>query len=212
MGSEYDPLFAGRGAPAESRDLERAEELFAAAAEPYLRSPWSWALWAVVLPSAALATARASRRGMLAVLLLWSGAVLLGGAVEAALILRDRRPRTALAAWVLRAQGNLSLVAVVLSVALVAGRLSWALPGLWLLLVGHSFLTLGGLTFPPLRRTGWLYQCAGALALVPRARPLWVFAVATAAGNAFVAWSLARRQRARRAGAARDGRARSPGP
>jgi hypothetical protein len=210
MGSEYDPLFARRGAPAEGRDLERAEELFTTAGEPYLRSPWSWVLWAVVLPSTALATARAARRGMLAVLLLWSGAVLLGGAVEAALILRDRRPRTALAAWVLRAQGNLSLVAVALSVVLVAGRLSWALPGLWLLLVGHSFLTLGGLSFPPLRRTGWLYQCAGVVALVPRARPLWVFAAATAAGNAFVAWSLARRQRATRT--ARDATARSPGP
>ncbi len=194
MSSEYDPLFSRRGGPLESRDLERAEELFATAAEPYLRSPWSWALWAVVLPSAALLTELVATRGALAVLFLWSGAVLLGGAVEAALIARDHRPRTALAQWVLRSQGNLSLVAVVLSVALVAGRLSWVLPGLWLLLVGHVFLTLGGLSFPPLRRTGWLYQCAGLVALLPRVRALWVFAVAVAVGNAWVAWSLAHRR------------------
>ncbi len=208
MASEYDPLFAGRGSPAEGRDLERVEDLFAAAAEPYLRSPWSWALWAVVLPSAALVSAHAARRGALAVLVLWSGAVLLGGAFEAALILRGRRPRTALAGWVLRAQGNLSLVAVALSLALVGARLAWLLPALWLLLVGHSFLTLGGLTFPPLRRAGWIYQCAGLVALVPRARPLWVFAVAAAAGNGLVAWSLARRRRA--TGESRGATPRSP--
>jgi hypothetical protein len=195
MGSPYDPLFSGRRAAQDERDLERVEELFASAAAPYLRSPWSWALWAVVLPSAALLTERVAGRGILAVLLLWSLAVLLGGVLEVGLILRDPRPRTALAAWVLRAQGNLSLVAVVVSLALVAGRMGWALPGLWLLLVGHSFLTLGGLTFRQLRRIGWLYQGAGLVALLPQARPLWVFAGATAVGNALVAWSLAHRPR-----------------
>ncbi len=194
MGSEYDPLFAAAAA-VEGRDLERVQEFFAAAARPYLRSPWPWALWALLLPAAALATERAAAAGPLAVLMLWAVTVLIGGAFEAALILRDRRPRTALAAWVLRAQGNLSLVGVGLSLLLVLAGLGWALPALWLLIVGHSFTTLGGLAFRPLRATGVFYQCAGVVALLPPARPLWVFALATAVGNGLVARALARRER-----------------
>lgn len=190
--SEYDPLFGSRR-PADERDLDRVLTLFERAGRPFLRSPWSWVAWAVVLPTAALLTEGvANRWGWLAVLLLWSGAVLAGGAVEAALIWRQPEPRTALAAWVLRVQGNLSLVAVAVSLLLVATGSAWALPGVWLLLVGHSLFTLGGLTFPPLRRTGLWYQIAGAAALIPQARPLWLFAIATALGNLTVAWALAR--------------------
>jgi hypothetical protein len=126
------------------------------------------------------------------VLLLWSGAVLLGGSVEAALIVRQPEARTALAGWVLRAQGNLSLVAVAVSLLLVATDVAWALPGVWLLLVGHSLFTLGGLTFQPLRRTGLWYQIAGIAALFHQARPLWLFALATGLGNLWIAWSLRR--------------------
>ncbi|MEZ5331538.1 MAG: hypothetical protein R2991_05695 [Thermoanaerobaculia bacterium] len=190
--SEYDPLFGGR-VRGDERDLDQVLSIFERAGRPFLRSPWSWAAWALVLPAAALATGPvASRWGALAVLLLWSAAVLAGGFVEAALILRQPTPRTALAAWVLRAQGNLSLVAVAISLLLVLGGEPWALPAVWLLLVGHSLYTLGGLSFPPLRRTGLLYQVAGVGALIPQGRPLWIFAAATAVGNLWVAWELAR--------------------
>lgn len=193
--SEYDPLF-GAGRASDERDLDRVLAIFERAGRPFLRSPWSWIAWAVVLPAAALTTeAVASRRGSLAVLLLWSAAVVVGGSVEAALIFRQPTPRTALAAWVLRAQGNLSLVAVAVSLLLAAVDAAWALPGVWLLLVGHSLYTLGGLSFPPLRRTGLLYQIAGAAALIPQGRPLWLFAGATGLGNLWVAWSLRRTRR-----------------
>lgn len=193
--SEYDPLFGGR-ASGDEGDLDRVLAIFERAGRPFLRSPWSWVVWAVVLPAAALATTSvASRWGALAVMLLWSTAVLIGGAVEAALIVRQPMPRTALAAWVLRAQGNLSLVAVAISLLLVAVGHPWALPAVWLLLVGHSLYTLGGLSFPPLRRTGLLYQVAGAGALVPQGRPLWLFAAAAAIGNLWVAWALFRASR-----------------
>lgn len=200
MTSEYDPLFGGRR-PADDRDLDRVLALFERAGRPFLRSPWPWVAWAVVLPTAAVVTeAVATRWGWLAVLLLWSGAVLVGGSVEAALIWRQPEPRTALAAWVLRVQGNLSLVAVAVSLLLVATGSAWALPGVWLLLVGHSLFTLGGLTFPPLRRTGLWYQIAGAAALFPQARPLWLFAAATAFGNLAVAWALHRERLGTRQG------------
>jgi hypothetical protein len=190
--SEYDPLL-GSGRPGDDRDLDRVLEIFERAGRPFLRSHWSWVGWAVVLPAAALTTqAVAARWGALPVLLLWSGAVLLGGSVEAALIVRQPEARTALAGWVLRAQGNLSLVAVAVSLLLVATDVAWALPGVWLLLVGHSLFTLGGLTFQPLRRTGLWYQIAGIAALFHQARPLWLFALATGLGNLWIAWSLRR--------------------
>jgi hypothetical protein len=112
--------------------------------------------------------------------------------VEATVIHRQPEPRTALAGWVLRAQGNLSLVAVALSLFLVASGTAWALPGLWLLLIGHSMVTLGGLSFAPLRPVGLFYQVAGAVALIPQARPLWLFAAVTGAANLWVAWALYR--------------------
>jgi hypothetical protein len=90
---------------------------------------------------------------------------------------------TPLAAWALRIQGNLSLVAVALSALLIWQDLAWALPGLWLLLLGHSFYMLGGLAFEPFRACGILYQIGGIAALWPGGAPLPVFAAATAAGN-----------------------------
>jgi hypothetical protein len=87
---------------------------------------------------------------------------------------------------VLRLQGNLSLIALALSVLLVWLDAAWALPGLWLLLLGHSFYMLGGLAFAPLRVCGVLYQLGGLAALWPRGAPLVVFALATAAGNVWM--------------------------
>jgi hypothetical protein len=84
---------------------------------------------------------------------------------------------------VLRLQGNLSFVALVLSALLVWQDLAWALPGLWLLLLGHSFYMLGGLAFEPFRVCGLLYQLGGLAALWPGGSPLVAFAVATAVGN-----------------------------
>jgi hypothetical protein len=125
-------------------------------------------------------------------LFLWSAAILTGGAVEMVAILRARRgaPSTRLAGWVLGVQGNLSLVAVALSIFLLWQDLAWVLPGLWLLLLGHSFYMLGGLAFEPYRACGILYQLGGAAALWPDGKPLVAFAVATCAGNLWMAWGV----------------------
>jgi hypothetical protein len=197
MSSEYEPLFAERSEGMD--DLERVQRHFAEASRPFLSSPWSWFTWAVILPAAALLTPRfVPVRGGSGVLFLWSAAILLGGAVEFSTMLRRGFTRSSpLAAWALRAQGNLSLVAVALSALLVWQDLAWALAGTWLLLLGHSLFLLGGLAFPPFRRTGVLYQIAGLLALLPFLQPLPVFAVATAAGNAYLGacvWRERRRQ------------------
>ncbi len=115
----------------------------------------------------------------------WSAVILLGGAVEVAMIRRSGRKEmgSTLAAWVLRLQGNLSFVALALSALLVWQDLAWVLPGLWLLLLGHSFYMLGGLAFPPFRACGLIYQLGGVIALWPGGNPLLAFAAATAVGN-----------------------------
>jgi hypothetical protein len=182
--SEYEPLFTPKETGAD--DLEPVRDHFRAASRPFLRSPWSWFTWALLLPVAAFATPFAYRLGgPSGVLFAWSGVILLGGAVEILAIRRSAREGASgtLAAWVLRLQGNLSLVALALSAVLVWQDLAWALPGLWLLLLGHSFYMLGGLAFPPLRTCGVLYQLGGFAALWPGGMPLLVFALATAAGN-----------------------------
>jgi hypothetical protein len=197
--SEYDPLIPESSAEI-ADDLARVQEHFEAASRPYLSSPWSWFAWAAVLPAAALGTAWANRlRGGMGVLLLWSLAILVGGVVEMAPHFgRSRRGgrlgTTPLASWVLRVQGNLSLVAAALSVVLVLYDLPWALPGLWLLLLGHSLYQLGGLAFPAFRVCGLVYQSCGLIALWPQARPLLVFALATALGNLWVGFSVLRRR------------------
>lgn len=99
----------------------------------------------------------------------------------------------------MRAQGNLSLVAVVLS-----GLLFWLdgaryLPALWLLLLGHNLFSLGGLAFAPMRVAGILYQAGGLVALVPGSRPLWAMAAATALGNCWIGWGVVRKRARERA-------------
>lgn len=206
MSSEYEPLFGGTsdgiggiggiggntgGETAD--DLDRVRERFARASRPFLRSPWSWLAWAVLMPAAAFATSPVGRTwGPMGVLLLWSGTILMGGAVEALSITRagSRQPRSPLSAWVLRVQGNTSLLAVVLSLLAIWLDGSWALPGIWLLMLGQSFYLLGGLAFLPFRRYGILLQVAGLLALWPGGSPLATFAVATGLGNLWLAWSV----------------------
>lgn len=210
--SAYDPLFGGGDDPRSEAVAESVRDAFAEASRAYLSSPWPWVAWAVLLPTAALLTlpVRAGWGGA-AVLGLWSATILAGGAVEGAALLRGRRRGRPgpLGAWAMRAQGNLSLVAVVLS-ALVAGLGEAAfLPGLWLLLLGHSFFTLGGLAFRPLRTAGVVFQLGGAVALVLTALPvtgypltagagagrgLEVFALTTALGCGWIALGLWRRR------------------
>lgn len=197
-GSEYDPLFAGRGEEAED-DLGPVRERFRAASRPFLRSPWSWFAWALLLPAAALATPVALRRaGPAAVLFTWSAVIIAGGAVEGLAILRagGGQARTPLAAWALRAQGNLSLIGVALSVLLVWNDLAWVLPGLWLLVLGHSFYMLGGLASGALKMGGLIFQAGGFLALWRGTDPLIVFAVTTFVGGLWLAARIgwARRQ------------------
>jgi hypothetical protein len=193
--SEYEPVFGAR-AVTDRGDLEAARSLFARASRPYLTSPVPWCAWALVLPAAALATrAVAGAAGAPGVLGLWSGAIVLGGAVEIAFLLRARRHQSgnALGSWAMTSQGNLSLVAVALSAALVFAGHAELLPGLWLLLLGHSLFTLGGLAFRPQRTAGVFYQVGGACALLPGAPALAIFAVATALGNLWIAVGVARR-------------------
>jgi hypothetical protein len=197
--SEYDPLFVGSGHAGHpggadpDDDLEPVRERFAAASRPYLHSPWSWLAWAVLLPVAALVTPDAVRRfGPAGALFIWSATILIGGAVEVGAILRAgrRAARTPLAGYVLRLQGNLSFVALALSALCLWLDAAWALPGLWLLLLGHSFYMLGGLAFPPFRTCGLVFQIGGLAALWPTLPPLAVFAVTAAAGNLWMAWGI----------------------
>lgn len=188
MPSEYDPLFTPTRTGED--DLEPVRERFRAASRPFLRSPWTWLSWAIVLPAAALLTPVALSAGGFAFgLFLWSGAILLGGAVEMVALFRSggATGSTPLASWVLGLQGNLSLVAVALSVFLLWHDLAWALAGLWLLLLGHSFYMLGGLAFPPFRACGLIFQLGGVAALWPGGRPLLVFAAAALVGNLWMA-------------------------
>jgi len=183
--TEYDPLFSSSRTGAD--DLEPVRERFRAASRPFLQNPISWFVWSALLPGAALATPVAMRlAGPSGVLFTWSGVILLGGLIEF-LGIRGRSvttgPTGTLAAWVLRLQGNLSLIALALSVLLVWQDLAWALPGLWLLLLGHSFYMLGGLAFEPFRVCGLIYQIGGLAALWPGGYPLEIFALATAIGN-----------------------------
>lgn len=192
--SEYDPLIR-RDEEVPWEDLEEVQGHFSAASRAYLSSPIPWLVWAIVLPGAALATrAVASGGGAYAVLALWSVAVMIGGVVEGTIIVRRRRSAvTALGGWVMRAQGNQSLVGLAISLLLIWRDLASALPGLWLLLIGHSFFLIGGLAFRPMRRAGIIYQLGGLVALWPGDHSLPVFAAATAAGNLTMALALLRR-------------------
>ena len=198
MGSEYDPVVPEAPPGVADDDLERVQAHFRAASRPYLASPWSWLAWALVLPGAALATPPLfARFGAAGVLFLWSAAILVGGAIEVGGIFgRGARGSTPLASWALRVQGNLSLVAVALSLLLLVRDLAWVLPGLWLLLLGHSLYLMGGLAFAPLRTCGVIYQLGGLAALWPRLGPLAVFALTTAIGNLYLAAAVWRDRRA----------------
>jgi hypothetical protein len=191
MPSEYDPLFPDRRT--QDRDFEPIRELFAEASRPYLRTPWSWLAWALILPVAAFATPYAlARFGPAGILFAWSGSILAGGAVELTGIWKAGKGlgSSPLASWAFRAQGNLSLVALVLSVLMIWLDLPWALPGIWLLLLGHSFYILGGLSFEPFRLYGLTYQAGGVAALALGRYALAIFALATFCGNLWMAWSV----------------------
>jgi hypothetical protein len=150
----------------------------------------------VVLPVAALLTPRfLAWRGPAGVLMTWSTAILVGGAVEILAIRRGARgaPSTTLASWILRLQGNLSLVALLLSALLIWQDLAWTLPGVWLLLLGHSFYGLGGFSFPGFRLYGLIFQTGGVAALWPGGAPLVAFALTAAVGNLWMAIAVWRR-------------------
>lgn len=193
--SEYDTLLSDPSGEPEDDDLEEVRARFAAASRPYLSSPWSWFAWAVILPTAALATSALYRRGGAAgVLFLWSGAILVGGLIEGGALWRHRA-RTALGGWAMRMQGNLSLVALALSALLLWLESARALPGLWLLVTGHSFYLLGSLSQPALRRYGLLYQAGGLCALWPGELSLAIFAATTAIANFGLGVALLRGRR-----------------
>lgn len=197
VASEYDPLIPERRREpdaAAEREFAAIREHFATASRPFLSSPWTWLGWAVILPTAALLTPRfAARPG--SVLFLWSVAILAGGLVEF-LALRRRQvfqERTPIASWALNLQGNLSLVGLVLSVVIVLAGRPDLLPGLWCLVLGHSFFALGGLAFRPMRTAGLLFQLGGVASFLPGVPPLMAFAISSAVACAWLGWGVARR-------------------
>ena len=199
--SEYDPAFGGSldgRDTGENSGFDEVRRIFRRASRPYLSSPWPWVGWALVLPAAALATDRAAAGfGAPGVLVLWCGAILVGGAVEGVTLLGARRRygTSRAGAWAMRIQGNLSLVATALSAALVWAGQPRLLPALWLLLLGHSLFVLGGLALPAQRTAGILYQLGGAVALIPGVPALPVFAAATCLGNLWIATGILRTRR-----------------
>jgi len=198
VASEYDPAFAARARGDDpTSDLAAARRLFTAASRPYLSSALPWLGWSLLLPAGALLTPRVLlRAGYPGVLGLWSTAILLGGALEALFLFRTRRRLgggSPLGSWAMTLQGNLSLVAVALSAVLATTGQARFLPGLWLLLLGHSFFALGGLAFRPQRTAGILYQLGGVAALVPGMPELAVFAATAFVGNLWIAIGIARR-------------------
>lgn len=194
MASEYDPIGSSSDDPLAEDSLETVRGLFEEASRPYLAQPWSWLAWGLILPAAALSTTPVlERSGGIGALFLWSGAIIVGGMVEAWQIYRSMRSgerRSPLAAWVLRAQGNLSLVGLFVSIALLFQGLAWLLPGIWLLLLGHSLFSLGGLADKALRNAGLVYQLGGVLAIWPHGHATTLFAAATCVGNFGVAWAI----------------------
>jgi hypothetical protein len=196
--SEYSPIPPRAPLSSDPTDLERVEELFEKAAAAYLRTPWSWWSWSILLPVAALLTRWAhAEAGPAGTLLLWSVVILLGGFVEAALILGGRRRylQTQIGSWVLRSQGNLSLVAVALSAVFAWRGLPELVPAVWMLLIGHSFFVVGRLAFGPLRSAGVLFQIGGLVALVPAIDSLAVCAACTFAGCGWIGLGVRRRIR-----------------
>jgi hypothetical protein len=197
MSSEYDPAFSRHSAAAGEDDMDSIRAAFERAAGPYVASPLPWIVWGIALPAAALMTRRVlATGGARGVLLLWSLTILSAGAIEAAVYARrrDRRGgRSALARWALRSQGNLSLAGVVLSLALLLAGEGRLLPTVWLLLLGHSLYSLGGLASRPLKRCGLIYQLGGLAALLALSSSDLVFALATGLGNLSVALGIWRR-------------------
>jgi hypothetical protein len=197
MPSEYDPFLAPARPQFESSNLEVARGLFRDASGPYLASPLPWLAWSIILPTAALLTPAVARAfDWVGVLLSWSIAILLGGVFELTAIRRSSQEvvSTPLASWAFGVQGNLSLVTLALSFFLLWLESAWALPGLWLLLLGHSFVTLGGLAFQPLRTAGLISQVGGVAALWPRGEPLVVLAITAAGANLWMANAVRRRR------------------
>jgi hypothetical protein len=196
--SEYDAIPPRIPLSTEPSDLDRVQARFEEASVGYLRSPWSWWSWSLILPIAALVgRAIYPVAGARAVLFIWSFFILCGGLVEGAILLTgsSMAARTPLAGWVLRTQGNLSLVAVALSALLIWQNLATFVPALWLLLVGHSFYVIGKLSFPPLRTAGLIFQGGGVAALVPAVDSLAVFAVCAFAGCFWIGLGVLRRSR-----------------
>lgn len=191
--SVYDPLIPEPSAH-DARDLERVRGEFEKASRPFLGSAATWLAWAILLPGAALITRQLPADAFAPTLLVWSAAILLGGAVEGVAIYRraQKHAPTPLGSWVLRSQGNLSLVAMALSALLVWLEVAWAIPGLWLLLLGHSLYLIGGLAFAPFKLSGLTYQVGGAVALLPLGFSLETFAATTAVANLWMAISIHR--------------------
>lgn len=196
MASEYDvPSFSRPASPEARERFVQVRAEFQRAAKPYLSSPWGWLAWGVLLPVAALVTRGAGDvLGFRGLAILWSVAILLAGGVEAWALRRAGAGGSPIASWALTVQGNLSAVGLALSLLLLVRDATIFVPGLWLLLLGHSFFSLGGLSFPALRRFGLAYQVGGAVALLWPSQALLVFAVTTAVANGSLSAYVARQR------------------
>lgn len=195
MASEYDvPSLTRPASPESVARFARVREEFQRAAAPYLASPWGWLAWGLVMPVAALVTQAAGQvLGFRGIALLWSFAILLAGGVEAWALRRAGAGGSPFASWALTVQGNLSLVGLALSLMLLLRNNTVYLPGLWLLLLGHSFFSLGGLSYPALRRFGLAYQVGGLAALIVSSDALLIFAATTGLANLGLVVAVVRR-------------------
>ncbi len=195
MASEYDvPSLTRPASPESVARFARMREEFQRAAAPYLASPWGWLAWGLVMPAAALVTRAAGQAmGFRGIALLWSFAILLAGGVEAWALRRAGAGGSPFASWALTVQGNLSLVGLALSLLLLLRNDTAYLPGLWLLLLGHSFFSLGGLSYPALRRFGLAYQVGGLAALIVSSHALLIFAATTGLANLGLVVAVVRR-------------------
>lgn len=185
MASEYDvPSLTRPASPESVARFARVRAEFQHAAAPYLASPWGWLAWGLVMPAAALTTwALGDGMGFRGITLLWSFAILTAGGIEAWALRRAGAGGSPFASWALSVQGNLSLVGLALSVLLLLRNATAFLPGLWLLLLGHSFFSLGGLSYPALRRFGLAYQLGGLAAMFVSSKALLIFAGTTGLAN-----------------------------
>ncbi len=182
---EYEPIFFTRKSKDSKEirdDLSIVQHLFKNAAQPFLSTPWGWLGWSIILPSSLLLTPVVNlKSGLRGIILLWSFSVLLGGIIEITAIRNSRYKNISnLSGWAYSIQGNLSLVGLALTSLLIFSS-PRIIPSLWLLIIGHSFYSLGSLADNILKYVGIYYQVMGIFTIFTH--PLYISAFAFFSAN-----------------------------